>query len=77
MELFIDMLQSFIGNVCVDLRCADVRMAKHKLNRTQVGAIFEQVRGKAVAQQMRRDMANFGAIPIFDNQLPESLPTDG
>ena len=42
----------------------------------QVGAIFEQMRRKTVAQQVRCDMADLGTIPILDDQLPERLPAD-
>src|SRR5262245_60330843 len=39
----------------VDLRCRNVGMAQHRLDRTQIGAAFEQVTGERVAQDVRRE----------------------
>ena len=39
----------------VDLRRGDVGMAEHLLDRTQVGAAFQQVRREGVTQQVRLD----------------------
>ena len=42
-------------DVGIDLRGRDVRMAQHCLQRTQIGAPFEQVSRKSMAQSMRPD----------------------
>ena len=45
--------QMGVGHVRVDLGRRDVRMAKHLLNRTYVGPILDQVRGKRMAKSVR------------------------
>ncbi len=42
-----------VSNVSVDLGGANVGMAEHGLDRTQVGAVHEQVGGKAVPERVR------------------------
>src|SRR5438552_1803415 len=44
-----------IGYVRVQLGRGEVGVAEHLLNRAQVCAAFEQVRGERVAEQMRMD----------------------
>ena len=41
-------------DVGVDLRRRDIGVAEHGLHRTQIGAAFEQMRRKGVAQGVRR-----------------------
>ena len=43
------------GDVGIDLRGGDVGVAKHLLQGAQIGAAIQQVRGKGVAQNVRRD----------------------
>jgi hypothetical protein len=38
-------------------------MAKHELYGSQIGAVLQQHRSKAVAQRMRRDVADAGLLP--------------
>ena len=45
-----------IGHVGVDLSRRNIAVTKHTLDRTDVGAIHEQVSGKAMPEGMRRDM---------------------
>lgn len=46
MELFMDILQSILVDMGVDLGGGNVRMAQHHLYRPQVGAMGEQVGGE-------------------------------
>ena len=49
-EASVDVDEARRVHVRVDLRCGDVRMAKHLLYCADVGAVRKQVRGEAVAQ---------------------------
>ena len=70
----VNLPQSFARDMRVDLRRRDVGMAEHGLDRTQVSAVFQQVRGKRMPQGMRRDVAVDPRLPgaALDN-LPETL----
>lgn len=48
-----DAAQPAAGYVGIDLGCADVGVAEHRLNAAQVSAPFEEVSGKGVAQYVR------------------------
>jgi hypothetical protein len=48
-------LQVLGGDVGVDLRGGDVRVAEHGLHGAQVGAALQQVRGEGVPELVRRD----------------------
>lgn len=55
-QVFKDLLaQKTAVDVRVKLRGADAFVAQHGLNGTQVGSPFEQMRGKGVAQRVRRN----------------------
>ena len=45
----------------IDLRGRDVGMTKHRLQRTQIRAACQQMRGKGMAQDMRTDFAGINA----------------
>ena len=47
------LLEPRLIDVRVDLRGRDIGMAKHFLDHTQISAVVQQMRGKAVAQQVR------------------------
>jgi len=51
--LGVQALQSFAGDMGIDLRRRDVRMAEQQLHDTQVGAVVEQVRGEGMPEHMR------------------------
>ncbi len=53
MMLVDDAAQPAAGYVDIDLGCADVGVAEHRLNAAQVSAPFEEVSGKGVAQYVR------------------------
>ena len=65
-------LQPRFEHVRVNLRRRQVGVAQHHLNRAQVGAAFEQMRGERVADDVRAERARQprrGAVPFED--LPE------
>jgi len=49
--------EALAGHMRVNLRGADARMPQELLNYPQIRAMFEQVRGKAMPQHVRRDVA--------------------
>ena len=46
MILFVDLFEAFTSYVSVDLGGADVHMAQHHLNSSQVSPALEQMAGK-------------------------------
>ena len=57
MKCFVDFVQMLVGNVGIDLGSGDVGVAKERLHRAQVGAVFQKVGRKRVADDVRRDFA--------------------
>ena len=53
MKFLMDLAQSLPGYMSIDFCGADAGMAEQFLNDAQVGAILQQMRGKAVAQHVR------------------------
>jgi hypothetical protein len=51
--------------VGVDLRCRDVRMAEHLLNRANIGVILDKMGGEWVPQGMRRNAFEPAFMGIF------------
>lgn len=56
MGLIIYILQLLFDNVCIYLRGADIRVTQHLLNGPQIGAVFQQVYGKGMAQGVGGDI---------------------
>jgi len=52
MNLLVQTLQAFSGNMGVDLCGGKVCVAEHELHTSQVGSVFQQVGGKGVPQGM-------------------------
>ena len=50
MVLGVECAESLPGHVSVDLRGADVRVAKHRLHGAKVGAMNQEVRRESMAQ---------------------------
>ena len=50
------LLDELVVYMCVDLCGADVRVAEQFLQNAQIHSRFEAVRGKAVAERVRRDL---------------------
>lgn len=70
-EGFVDFFQVLIGHVGIDLRRRDRGMAEHGLDAPDVGAVDEEISGKAVAERMRMDVfddAGFGGV-VLDEPL--------
>ena len=66
-----DFFQVLIGHVGIDLRRRDRGMAEHGLDTPDVGAVDEEISGKAVAERMRMDIfddAGFGGV-VLDEPL--------
>ena len=68
----INLLQTFLDHVRVNLRRRNVRVTKHHLHRTKVRASIEQMRGKAMTEHVRgQRLAEAGFPPIFPQALPK------
>ncbi len=57
MKLFVNLLQPAAGDVGVDFGGADAGVAEQFLDHAQVGTVFQQMGGEAVAQHVWRDVA--------------------
>ena len=70
MEFAMDLAQAVSGHVRINLGCADVRMAEQFLDDAEIGAVFEQVRRKTMAQHVGSDVAGNAGTPgaLFDAQ---------
>src|SRR2546423_14152333 len=75
MVLLVHPLQASARDVRVDLRRGDVGVAEHHLHGAQIGAMFEQMRGKRMPQHVRRDVrGDAGVAGMLDDFHPERLP---
>src|SRR5688572_22132961 len=61
--------QSLVGDMRIDLRCAERRVAEDLLNAAQVGATLQQVRSRCVPETVRADVcpALDGSEPVVDD----------
>ena len=73
MKAVVHLAQTTTGDVRVHLRGADAGVTEEFLNHTQVRAVFHEVRGKAVAQHMRGDIARDARAGITRNVTPHML----
>ena len=74
MKLPVNRFESRAIDMRIDLCRRDVGVTQHRLDRSQVGAAFEQVRGERVAQCMRRDpLIDARDQRIAANELPKAL----
>jgi hypothetical protein len=55
MRLKIQLATAAIGYVRVELGCRQIRVPEHFLNRAQIRAAFQQMRGERMAQEVRVD----------------------
>ncbi len=68
-------LQPIERQVCVDLRGRDIGVAEDGLNSSEVGAVFDHVRGATVSQHVRTGVpARALRRPLHD--LPHPLPRE-
>lgn len=64
--------QSLAGDVGVNFRGADAGVAEEFLDHAQVGAVLHQMRGEAVSQHVRRNVArDAGALNAVLDPQPE------
>jgi len=70
MKLAVHLAQTLAGDVRVDFGGADARVAEQFLDDAQVGAVVEQVRGEAVPEHVRGNVAGDAGAPgaAFDPQ---------
>lgn len=54
-EFFVDFAEVLVGDVGVDLRRADIGVAKEGLDGAQVGSVTEKVCCKAMPKSVRRN----------------------
>ena len=73
MELLVDLSKPLVGYMSVNLSRADVAMSQHHLYRSQVGAIFKQMSGEAVSEEMRRNMTNPSLFTVGHYHFPKRL----
>src|ERR1044071_3666693 len=67
-------LQALARDVRVDLRGGDVGMPEKELHDAQISAVIDEVRGKGMAQHVRRELlAGNRARAIAPDQVPERL----
>src|SRR5881275_1278390 len=72
-EAIVDRAQPRFEHVRVDLRRREVGVAEHQLNRAQVGAAFEQMRGERVAEDVRTQRARQSGLQrVLLQDLPEA-----
>src|SRR6185295_5872729 len=71
-EAIVDRPEPRFEHVCVDLCGREVGVAEHQLDRTQVRAALEQMRGERVAQHVRAERARqVGFARVLLENLPE------
>jgi hypothetical protein len=74
MNLLVQVLQPFSGNVRINLCAGQIGMAEHDLNAPEICPVFEEVGGKRVPQCVWRDiLANGGLKSPFLDDIPERL----
>src|SRR5574342_47907 len=77
MILLVDLPEPLPGHLGIDLRCGDVGVAEHGLDRAEVGAVVQEMRRKRVTQGVRRDRdgdARLSCVEFYP--FPEHLPRD-
>jgi len=73
---FVNLLQSFLDNMGIDLRRRNIAMAKHQLDRAQIRAAFQKMGGKTVPEHVRREgHAQSSLAPIGRKDLPDTNAT--
>lgn len=72
---FMHFAQLPVSDVGIDLSSGDARVAEHGLDRTDVGAVHQKIRGKRVPESVRSDLlGDAGADGVF---FYHSLDTAG
>ncbi len=69
MEFAVDVAQALVGNMGINLRGGNGRVAEQALHAANVRAVLQQVRGEAVAERVRADFVhNPGQHGVFFDQ---------
>ena len=72
------LFEVFTGNVRIYLCRGNVNMPEHYLDSPEIGAAFQEVAGKGVAQRVGGNVfGNTGLKAITFEKLPEALSTHG
>ena len=72
MKFLVNVAQALAGNMGIDFCCANGGMAEQFLNDAQVGAVFEQMCGKAMPKHVWSDIAlDPGAANALLDAQPE------
>ena len=67
------LLQPFLQHVRVNLGRGDITVTQHELNRSQIRAALQKVRGKRMPDQMRsKPGRQSGTSPISRQNLPKT-----
>ncbi len=75
MVLLIDLLQSLLENVSVNLGGGNITVPQHQLNGAQIRAAFEQVSCEGMPESMRMNFfLQSGFFGVTDDYFPETLP---
>ena len=78
MELPVNVAQTVSGDVRVNFRRADVRVAQQFLNHPQIRAVLQQMCRKTVPQHVRRDVAfDARALHAILDVFPERVRGEG
>ena len=73
MKLSMYSLKPLLIDMGVNLRCRNIRVAKHFLDDAQIGAIPEQMRRETVPEKMRINILLQPGVPrMFFHDLPDS-----
>src|SRR4051794_17648914 len=72
MEAIVERFEPLLVDVSIDLGGRYVGVAEHGLHRAEIGAVLQQMGGEAVAQDVRRDLADAGFEAVALEVLPEA-----
>jgi len=75
MEALVDFFEMGVGDMGIDLCGGDVGVAEERLDRTEVGAVHEEVGGERVSQGVGRNV--FGDAGFFGVFFDEALDGTG
>ena len=56
MAIIVHFLKTVVENMYINPRGRNIRMSKHFLNILQLGAVFQEMECKGMAQRVRRDI---------------------
>ena len=74
----VNLLHALSGDVSINLRGGNIRMAQQQLHDAQIGAVVDEVGREGVAQRVRRErFVNAGDDCITFDRVPKRLPRHG